>query len=72
MSFSSYDSTSNGGLRATSQAPRELGDSKKFLQIRGASPVFLNLLQLRKSDRHNQRWKNSPTTLVSDMGVTYA
>jgi hypothetical protein len=32
MTFVSHDSTPNQGLSAKSQAPRELGDSQKFLE----------------------------------------
>ncbi|MDP8966873.1 MAG: hypothetical protein M3O33_23375 [Cyanobacteriota bacterium] len=42
MSFASHDSTSKGGLRATSQAPRELGDSQKFLEIHDESRICEN------------------------------
>jgi len=37
MNISVPHSTSNRGLSATSQAPSELGDSKKFLEKRDAS-----------------------------------
>ena len=42
MTFVSPDSTPNRGLRATSQAPQELGDSQKLLEIRDASRISQN------------------------------
>jgi len=57
-------STSNRGLNATSQAPQELGDSKKFLELRYTSGIYqkINPLQVQKGDRHNKRCRFSPTT----------
>jgi len=40
MNFSVPHSTPNRGLSATSQAPRELGDSQKFLEKRDVSPYL--------------------------------
>lgn len=56
MSFASYDSTLNGGLHATSQAPRELGDSKKFLEIRDASRIRKNINRLQQQNSDRRTW----------------
>ncbi len=46
MNFSVPHSTPNQGLSATSQATRELGDSKRFLEKRDASRLSPKLKQL--------------------------
>ena len=59
MLYASYDSTSNGDLRARSQAPRELEDSKKINPLhpqkgdhesKSPTPFLFHLHQ--KGDRH--------------------
>jgi hypothetical protein len=46
MSFVDNDSTPNQGLSATSQATRELGGSRKFLEKRDASRLSQKVKQL--------------------------
>ena len=43
----------------------------RFSQIDSRTSQFSPTTHQRR-DRYNQRWENSPTTLVKDMGVAHA
>lgn len=62
MSFANHNFTSNGGSRATNQAPREFGDSKKFSKIRDVSRICkkINPLHRKKGDRHSHSHSQKP------------
>lgn len=54
MNFSVPHSTQNRGLSATSQAPRDLRDSKKFLEKRDVSP-YLQIKSVPVEERVNPK-----------------